>query len=248
MKKHKHFSESLWNKITHDLTLKLEQSPGPHSAAFDADGTLWDCDVGEGFFQYMIDNKLVPLPADPWAHYRDLKAIDPRIGFLWLAQICAPHKLSTVQSWAKTYLEKTQPVAFFESQKKLIDWLQVRGVKVFVVTASIKWAVEPFAEIFHIPFENVLGVKTQVINGLVTDIQDGPITYQPGKVEALLEATKGIPPIFCSGNSTGDIQLLKCSTGLALAVSSTEPEYDLYEVEQKLKLEAIAQNWLTHDF
>ena len=58
-------------------------------AAFDADGTLWDTDLGEGLFQYQIDHKLVALPEDPWGHYNWMKAnVGNPQAYLWLAQIC----------------------------------------------------------------------------------------------------------------------------------------------------------------
>ncbi|MEZ4870800.1 MAG: hypothetical protein R2827_00875 [Bdellovibrionales bacterium] len=57
-------------------------------AAFDADNTLWNIDVGETYFQYLIDNELVELPQDPWEYYHSLRnGPNPPEGYLWLAQI-----------------------------------------------------------------------------------------------------------------------------------------------------------------
>lgn len=248
MKKHKQFSPELWQKITSQLEQQLN-GQGPFYAAFDADGTLWDCDLGESFFQYQIREKLVPLPPEPWQHYRKMKASgDPRPAYLWLAQICAGYPIEEVRAWASACVQKMNPLPIFADQQRLIEWLQKRNVKIFVVTASVKWAVEPGAQFLGIPENQVLGVHTKIENGLVTLESAGPITYQPGKVEALKLATQGVLPILVSGNSTGDLHLLQASQGVSLAVASVPPEHELYATEQKLQSIAHEHGWLQHHF
>src|SRR5438445_5363556 len=102
--KYKDYSQDIWTRLhsTLDQVLKSDSHP---VAAFDADGTLWDIDLGESFFHHQIDNKLVELPNNPWEHYQNLKAADPVKAYLWLAQICQNKELKTVHEWAKDSLK-----------------------------------------------------------------------------------------------------------------------------------------------
>src|SRR5688572_23456852 len=138
--KYKQYSPELWSALEQSVERALQRDPHP-VAAFDADGTLWDMDMGEGFFQHKIDRKLIPLPADPWDHYFGLKKKngDPKEAYLWLAQILKSVSLDQARRWAQDAVDAIRPVPVFPDQKKLIELLRARGVRVYIVTASIKW-------------------------------------------------------------------------------------------------------------
>ncbi len=248
---YKDFSPEIWKLIT-DNVEKAITKPGPHYAAFDADGTLWDNDAGNAFFNYEIENKLVPLPDDPWKYVYSLKDEDPRKAFLWLAQIHKGLPLETVQKWAEeSHLERS--INYFPAIKKLIEYLKSKNVEVYVVTASVKWAVEPCVKKLGIPPSHVLGVQTVVQNGIITDIQDGPVTYREGKSEALLEKTKNIPPILSCGNTMGDYWLLDMATDIKLSVRTeghaiAYQDGDILNQEKKLYEKAKQMGWITHNF
>jgi HAD superfamily phosphoserine phosphatase-like hydrolase len=243
------YSPELWKFITEKLDLALKSEPGPHYAAFDADGTLWSNDLGESFFKYQISNSNLKLPDNPWRYYRDWKESgDPRPAYLWLAQINSGITIDQVRAWSEAHLKSLSPMPTFQGQARLIDWLHERNVKVFVVTASITWSVEPGAKLYNIQADRVLGVETKIEKGVVTTVQQGEITYREGKVARLLAATGGIAPILASGNSLGDYHLLKSAKYISLAVSSTKAGDELYEAEQNLKNTATENQWLTHNF
>jgi phosphoserine phosphatase len=246
--KYKDYSTDIWNRIhtTLDQVLKADSAP---IAAFDADGTLWDTDLGENFFHYQIDKKLVPLPKNAWEHYQDLKAQEPTTAYLWLAQICQGHPLTEVQNWASMALRSHHPVPVFSEQKKMIDLFVSRGVQVYIITASIKWAVEPGAgSLMGLPFENVIGVETESVDGVITDKQKGIISYRQGKVEALLAKTGGKKPFFASGNTMGDYQLMQSATHLSLAVSAASRDDKIFKTEFELQEKATEHGWLHHRF
>jgi phosphoserine phosphatase len=254
----KSFSNELLNSIYSAIEEYQKNSPGPHYAAFDVDGTLWDSDIGENFFQYKIDHCELPaLQAlaeqgiDPWDHYHALKKKHPPDGYLWLAQICSGFSIAQVEKWAEEALEKF-PLAVFEPQKKLISNLQKRGLEIFTVSASVQWSVAAAMPMLGLKKENALGVKTQILNGKVTTNPDGPVTWREGKARALLQRNANMMPIFCSGNTSGDIQLLELARGQALAVQSQTIEdsshASLYADEQQLLGIAREKKWLTHSF
>ncbi len=230
--------------------LQLKSGKTPAIAAFDADGTLWDTDLGENFFQYQIDHKLIELPEDPWTHYLEMKKIngDPRSAYAWLAQINNGVALSQVRDWAKAAFESVQPKPLFSEQKKLIDMLLSHGAEVYVVTASITWAVEPGAAAMGIKPENVIGVETAVTDGIITAEKLHPITYRAGKVDALLKRTEGKLPFMCSGNTIGDFELLQAATHFQLAVSAASRDDKLFKAENELQTIAAEKNWWRHRF
>lgn len=247
--KYKKWSDEIWRTLELALEQELSQNPRP-VAAFDADGTLWDTDLGEAFFRYQIKNSHLPnMPADPWAHYRDWKESgDPRPAYLWLAQINQGQKLTQVKDWAEASVAAFDPLPIFAEQQRWIELLLKNKVEVFIVTASIKWAVEPGALRLGLRHQDVIGVETKVTEGIVKAEQHGPMTYREGKPEALLAMTGGRKPFFCSGNTMGDYALLQSATRVGFAVGAATPEHELWKTEEDLRSKARAHGWLLHQF
>lgn len=239
----KSFSDAMLKDIFSDLENHAKTEDRP-VAAFDADGTLWTVDMGELFFQWQINSGLLELPKDPWAHYENLKKEkSPQAAYLWLAQINAGKNINDVRAWSRASFESNQPIPTFEFQHQIIKKMHDLKFEVFIVTASIAWAVEPAASLYNIPAENVIGVKSRIVDGLVTEEQDGIITYKAGKSEALLERTQGKYPCFVSGNTEGDLSLLESSTASRLVVASAPEDDSNYETEQKMQALAKERNW-----
>jgi phosphoserine phosphatase len=244
------FSPELWSTIETTLREAARIATGPLIAAFDADGTLWDADAGETFFDWQIHNSgLATLKGiDPWARYKELKNPDPRVGYVWLAQISAGTSLRQVREWATDCFKSLGPWPVFESQRRLITLLRSLGYEVYVVTASIKWAVEPVAALLGIDHDHVIGIETEVRDGIVTDIVKPPITWRDGKAEGLLARTRGVRPVLCAGNTYGDIALLSCATHVRLALSTQDRAGGLFDEETKLVEHASAEKWHIHPF
>jgi phosphoserine phosphatase len=177
-----------------------------------------------------------------------MKADDPKKAYLWLAQICKGQTLEQVHAWAREGVSAAAPVPIFIEQKRLIDLFLQKGVRIFIVTASVKWAVEPGAEMLGLKKENVIGIETYVDGGIVTERQKGLITYREGKVSALLEHTGGKKPFFASGNTMGDYQLLQSATHLSLAVSAASRDDKLFKTESELQENADKHGWQKHRF
>ncbi len=246
---YKPYPDAYWQKI--ETALKEVKARGePLYAAFDADGTLWDTDLGENFFQYQIDQNQVELPKDPWDHYYNLKKVDndPRSAYMWLAQINKSKPLDQVKAWAQEAFNLVQPNPIFSEQLKLIHYLKSNGVQIYIVTASIKWAVEPGARALGLTEDNVIGVETEVQNGLVTDIPVLPVTYRLGKTEALMKKTNKQRPFLCAGNTIGDLELLLSATHIQLAVSAASRDDRIFGNERELLQKAVEFNWLGHRF
>jgi phosphoserine phosphatase len=248
--KYKSFPQEFWQNLETSIAKEIKVNGPNPVAAFDADGTLWDTDLGESFFKWQIKNSRLPnLPPDPWSHYREMKANkDPRPAYMWLAQINQGQTLKQIRGWAEQSLKDSDPLPLFSEQKKLIQWLDSRGVAVYIITASVKWAVEPGAKRLMIETDHVLGVATAVERHVITDKPLSPITYREGKLAALLERTNGRKPFFASGNTMGDFALLEGATQMRLAVGATKPGHELFDTEESLRAEAKKANWFIHQF
>lgn len=230
----------------------LKNHPAPYFATFDADGTLWANDVGENFFQYQIDHcKLADLRnKDPWKHYLELKKKHPPNAYLWLAQICRDHSLKDVHAWAIEAATQFKPLVFPE-QRELIAELQSRNIQIYVVSASVEWAVEGALAVSGFKNVKALGVKTKVKNGQISTEQDGFVTWRQGKRDAFLALSKGIAPFLSCGNTLGDQHLLEMSSNIRIAVQSQKDGSEhptLFEDEQGLLQMALKNQWLTFDF
>lgn len=219
-------------------------------AAFDADGTLWNTDLGEALFDYQIRNNLLPqLPKDPWAHYQSLKVEQSHeVAYLWLAQINSGLPLAQVRTWAKAAVDELAPVPLFREVKELISLLLELEVEVYIVTASIKWAVEPGAHLVGLKPEQVIGIETRVENGIITEHQHGPITYRRGKVDGLLARTDGQTPFFAAGNTEGDLPLLESANEIRLVVAGSPHGDRNFETEQRMLTIAAQRRWFAFNF
>lgn len=246
---YKSFPNEYWVEIEKTIA-ELKSNNVPLVAAFDADGTLWDIDLGENFFQYQIDHKKVPLPADPWEYYFEMKKVnnDPRAAYVWLAQINKGLSAEEVQKWAQSAFDEIQPKPLFSEQKKLVALLLKNGVQVYIVTASPKLSVIPGARALGLSSDNVIGIETEIENGIITDKKIEPITYRQGKLDALLKKTGNNRPFLCSGNTIGDYELLMGSTHIKLAVSAASRDDKLFKAENELLTKASENNWWRHRF
>jgi phosphoserine phosphatase len=243
------FSPALWDLLSETLTHAAAEAKGPKIAAFDADGTLWDADAGETFFDWEIHRAgLENLPADPWAHYLSWKKVSPTEAYVWLAQINHGHTLEQVRTWAAQCFKDYGPWPVFESQRKLVALLRSLGFEIFVVTASVKWAVEPVAALLGIDHDHVIGITTKINDGRISLEGEHPITWRQGKADGLLKATGGVRPIFACGNTLGDIALLDTATHLSLAITTQDEPCGLFDEEAKLREAAAQRGWPLHKF
>jgi HAD superfamily phosphoserine phosphatase-like hydrolase len=228
--------------------LERRRPKGRAIAAFDADGTLWNNDLGESFFNYQIENQLVPLPSDPWGQYQNYKkTLSHSAAYLWLAQVCAGVELKRVREWSEACLA-SRPLQIFEEQRRVIDKLKQLEVEIYIVTASITWAVEPGARRLGLREDQVIGIETEVVDGVVTAKGKGVITYREGKAQALLARTGGTPPYFAAGNTEGDLWLLEAATELGLVISSAPEAEENYPTEMKMLELAQARGWYSHRY
>ena len=165
------FPDELFDSLKKTIQKAKHEAPERAIAAFDADGTLWDTDVGELFLEHQIAKGHLDLPEDPFEFYKELRyKNDAKKALDWIVTINAGQKINDVRALAKEcYEQHGERVPVFKPMQELISFLHAEGVEVYIVTASCKWAVEPFGALFTIPAENVVGSEAEVKEGVVTD-------------------------------------------------------------------------------
>ncbi|CAH0516624.1 unnamed protein product [Peronospora belbahrii] len=113
----------------------------------------------------------------------------------------------------------TKGLRFFSGQESTMRALRAAGVDVYIISASPELYAAEAGKLFGlgnmVPNDNVYGVRFKTDDaGLFTaELQDNyPITWGPGKatiISSILQPMHGgAPPIYSSGDSDGDCEML----------------------------------------
>lgn len=243
------FWEPKVNQLICAVDQFLDQNPsGQKIAAFDADGTCWFNDVGRDFYLYQCEHCFKDIWK--WEDYIQREKENVEESLWWLAEI--NHQVSTEELISQAQAALSGPGANLQvipSQAQLISFLHKKGVEVFIVTASVKWSVVPAAQLLGIDEDHVLGVTTVLDqDSRLTLDRHEPITWRDGKPLALLNATKGVPPFLCSGNTMSDHPLLESATDFRVSINSVNEQDSIFDSEQNLKKVSQSRNWLHFDY
>ncbi len=232
---------SLLQCIQSQIKPLIEQATHP-VAAFDADGTLWSCDVGRNFFHYQVQNRLLK-PSHPQKQFNRIQQLEGKKSALqWLASIQVGCPLVRMQKWVKDFLKLYPPQPFL-FQKHLINWLCKHHVEVFIVSSSLKWVLDPAVRDYYpIPKDHIIGVETKIQKGSLTNQLIHPAPIQEDKVLALKKRIS-TPPVLVAGNTLSDQALLEFSQGVRLVVAGAKKTEKNYLSEQNLLQIAKNNKW-----
>ncbi len=233
--------------IKNEIQNALKDPKANPIAAFDADGTCWFSDVGRDFFDHQINKNFFSGPSYNWEDYKKREDVDIKVGLLWLAEILENFSLDEVRKFGDEFNQEIRP-NFIKHQKEIIKFLKEQDVEVYIVTASVKWTVEAAALEMGIKRENVIGVETEVKDGVITSIQKGHMTWKEGKVKALLDHTNGKIPFFVSGNTTSDVPMMKISSHLRQVIRSVDEKSEIFSSEAEALKIAKIEGWNYLDY
>ncbi len=139
--------------------------------------------------------------------------------------------------YARMYADKIYP-----PMKQLIDLLKKNNFEVWIVSASPEALYQGFlSEGFDIPITRIIGVKSIVRDGVVTDEIIAPVPQDKGKMEAI-ESFIQEKPLLVGGNSRGDKEMIEFSRDLKLIINPDEH----VELDQTMSVAdyAKSQGWL----
>jgi len=230
-----------------EIKKALDDPKANKIAAFDADGTCWFSDVGRDFYDYQIRQGFFKDGPLTWDDYNKQEDVDIKQGLLWLAQILKGFHIDDVRAFGEKFNQEVRP-HFIDHQKEIIEFLQAQGVEIYIVTASVKWTIEAAAKEMGIPAENVIGVETEIKDGIITDVLKGHLTWADGKVKALLDRTEGKKPFYVSGNTMSDVPMMHAASHLAKLIHSAHKDHGIFLSETKALEEARKNGWRFFNF
>lgn len=139
----------------------------------------------------------------------------------WTSPKALAGKAGVITASHTTGLRLTSEVA------NLMNTLRANGIDVYIVSASLEDVVRVFATLpkygYHLPTENVIGMRLETKNGLITNnyLPNYPITVGHGKTEVIqsvLEKKYGHGPILVAGDSNGDFEMMNELDSVQLAL------------------------------
>lgn len=216
--------------FTEEVNTKIEQflitasnEKGRKVAVFDGDGTV----LGQAP-HYLADECLYIYAKEHPAYKSDLidvmrkqsnvsiPYVQNRIKFL------SGFTLEEVRKMGEDCFNKYYPGKIFQPMRELIENLKENGFEIWIVSASPEALYQQFlSKAFAIPITHIIGVKSVVRNGIVTDETIHPIPQDEGKMETI-ETFIQEKPLFVAGNSRGDREMIEFSRGMKFIVNPDE--------------------------
>jgi len=126
--------------------------------------------------------------------------------------------------------------------KKLIGLLKKNGFEIWIVTASPEALYQKFlSRAFDIPITNIIGVKSVIHGGKITNRIVKPVPQDHGKKEAIETFVQEVP-LFVAGNSRGDKEMIEFSKGLRMIINPDE--HVASDQKESIADYAKKNNWL----
>jgi phosphatidylglycerophosphatase C len=212
------------------------RAPNP-LLAFDADGTVWDVDVGVGMFEALLACEGVRAEAEE-ALLADARrfniAVPPGSGVMGVARALHaaffdgryPDDLAyAMNAWAFAGWTESDAEAFADEVlrdlrvadriragvRKVVEWAATREVDAYVVSASPVWIVRAGAAILGLSRDRVLAMSPAALGGKVEPRIEGPITYGDGKLVAIQSARPASILLGAFGDSAWDAAMLRAA-------------------------------------
>lgn len=221
---------------TNEVISRIE--PGA-LAVFDADGTLWAGDVGEGLQAAFIADGTFSHAVEK--KYQALMRTDFATAYIYGTQALAGLREEWLVERAERFFAQEWEAQIFPEMRALVAGLLDKGVNVHIASASNRWIVERGAARLGIPAERVHAMTVAVKDGVITEELVPPAVTRDGKATLIREKLGGSPALV-AGNSVNDLPMLRLATHVALAVnaeSGADPKSG-----EDLAAEAAAKGWL----
>ncbi|MGH9513731.1 MAG: HAD family hydrolase [Terriglobales bacterium] len=191
--------------------IELVMHTHPKLAVFDCDGTLWDGDAGEGFFDWELKRGVIPDELARWARsrYAQYKAGQVSEDDMCGEMVTLHNGLleADVQLLATQFFEENFVRRIFTEMRELVHRLQKTGCEVWAVSSTNEWVIRAAVKQFEIPEDNILAAAVQIDEGTITD-RLTRVPSGPGKPRAIREVIKRNPDA-AFGNSRWDAHMLE---------------------------------------
>lgn len=233
-------------EVNRKLKQFLENSrsePGRKIAVFDGDGTVLGQTphylADECMYMYAQEHPdKKPELLEQMGQIRNVAIpyVRGRVEFL------AGETLDELRRMGEKCFDDLYPYKIFTPMRDLIRQLMEHGFEVWVVTGSPEALYQQFlSKHLGIPITNVIGVKSVIRAGVVTDEIVPPVPQDHGK-KAAIETFIQDRPLLVAGNSRGDKEMIEYSRGLKMIVNPDE--HIAPDQKQSIADYAKSQGWL----
>lgn len=229
--------EQLLSKLKNKIDNK---DPVKNLAVFDADGTLWPEDANNILLEYQIKKDLRDLKDLLNPIYRDEENRYRRCELF--AERQAGFKIQEFKNYCLEALRES-PLHVFPFQRELLKYLKQKDMKIFVVTASIKWLIESAVKLYNLPVDKVLGVETKLEGETISAELLRPAPVAGFKGEVFLKQSQREACFLAGGNTSSDLPLLEMAE-VPFVVHSAGRGNEDFPAEEKLTKIAIKNNWM----
>jgi phosphoserine phosphatase len=203
----------------------------PPVAAFDCDGTLWNCDAGEQFFYWEMERGLLPEPVARWARTR---YDDYRAGRVGEEQMCgemvtihAGIPCETVARAAAEFFAERIVPCIFPEMEELTRRLADSGCELWAISSTNDWVIRAAAPRFSFAGERVIAACIENDAGLCRD-RLVRVPTDELKAAAIHELLPRAPDAVF-GNSIHDLAMME----LAKHAFAINPNTDLEEIARQ---------------
>jgi len=216
------FSEKA-NVQLKQFLIDTQNEPGRKIAVFDGDGTVL------GQTPHYLADECMYQYAKQHPNYKPkiiekLKAqsnvslpyVQNRVHFI------SGKSLQFYRDLGEECFRKLYSNKIYEPMRSLIKLLKQNNFEIWIVTASPEGMYQQFlSKEFQIPITHIVGVKSVVRNGIITDEIVNPVPQDHGKKEAIETFVQDVP-LLVAGNSRGDKEMIEFSRGLKMIVNPDE--------------------------
>ena len=203
----------------------------PKLAAFDCDGTLWDGDAGERFFDWEIKRGVISddLGGRARSRYAEYKAGKVTEDDMCGEMVTLHNGMMEMdlQRFAAEFFETNFVLRIFPEMLELVGQLQRSGCEVWAVSSTNEWVIRSAVKYFGISEDNILAASVQIDEGTITD-RIVRVPSGPGKPRAIREVIKRVPDAVF-GNSRWDVDMLE----MARNPYAVNPNPDLEEIARQ---------------
>ncbi|MDQ1591874.1 MAG: phosphorylcholine phosphatase [Pyrinomonadaceae bacterium] len=210
-------------------------------AAFDLDNTLLVGDIGDALFAKLVQQGMVNEFG--WKAYQKKIVENRKEAYVAVVEAMRGLPVATICEMTEKIISGQEPFVLIEGEsvpaprpnalmQSLVTALRLRGIEVFVVTASNQTAATIAAwNFFGIPSENVLGIRSGIyrnkLGQRLFDSVEHPVPVEHGKVEVLKGRLGSVRPCITAGDSEQDLPLLNYThdDGIILWVDDSQATF-----------------------
>jgi phosphoserine phosphatase len=213
-------------EVNEQLSTFIEETKnetGRKIAVFDGDGTVLGQTphylADEAMYQYAVEhpdkNKEIFNEMITQSNV-SIPYVQNRVKYI------AGESLQYYRDLGEKYFKKYYSDKIYEPMRNMINQLKVNGFEIWIITASPEGMYQQFlSKELQIPITNIVGIKSTIRNGIITDEIVQPIPQDHGKKEAIETFVQDVP-LLVAGNSRGDKEMIEHSSRLKMIINPDE--------------------------